>query len=136
MFIIYKILFEDGEFYIGHTNNLNNRIRQHRHTAKTPRCFDYPLYKKLREEQHEYIIVESKECDKQEITLLENKYILELEPPLNQRKAIFNVALEREKNKERMRKKRETWTPEQHEAKKQKDRDYHKKKREEKKVLC
>ena len=85
MFIIYKILFEDGEFYIGHTNNLNNRIRQHRHSAKTQRCFDYPLYKKLREEQHEYIIVESKECDKQEITLLENKYILELEPPLNQR---------------------------------------------------
>ena len=127
MFIIYKILFEDGEFYVGHTSNLNNRIITHRSSSKKEKFKDYPLYKKLKCEPHTYSILDSKECDKKEAFILENKYILELKPVLNQKKAVFNVELERIKNRERMARKRSNWTPEEHEARKKKDRDYYEK---------
>ena len=57
--------------------------------------------------------------------ILKQKYIELLKPNLNQRLAVVNKQIQRERNRIRMAKERLNWTPEQHELKKQKDRDYH-----------
>ena len=125
MFIIYKIEFENNDCYVGHTNNLNQRMIQHKCSSKTDKLKDYPLYKNLRDITHNYIILESIECDKKTAFELEQKYMELLKPNLNQRLAVVDKQILRERNRIRMAKVRLNWTPEQHELKKQKDRDYH-----------
>jgi len=125
MFIIYKIEFENNECYVGHTNNLNRRMIQHKCSSKRDKYKDYPLYINLRDKTHKYIILESVECDKKTIFELEQKYIELLKPNLNQQRAVVDKQILRERNRIRMAKIRLNWTPEQHELKKQKDRDYH-----------
>jgi predicted GIY-YIG superfamily endonuclease len=123
MFIIYKIEFENNDCYVGHTNNLNRRMIQHKCSSKRDKYKDYPLYINLRDITHNYIILESIECDKKTAFELEQKYMDLLKPNLNQKNAKITKQITRERNRIRMAKIYENKTDEEKLAYRKKQND-------------
>lgn len=88
--IIYKLQCIDNNniFYIGSTINLPRRLRQHKHSCKSGKEYNYKLYKKIREngnwENFNIEILEETEVAfRNELYEIEKNYIKNLDPKLN-----------------------------------------------------
>lgn len=56
MFLVYRAAFPNGKVYVGKTNDLPNRVRQHRHTAKTSTLKFYRAWRKYGEPTWDVVI--------------------------------------------------------------------------------
>lgn len=79
MAYIYKLNFDNGDFYIGQTSNLEVRLTNHlssrgKGSPKLQKAFSSSKYL-----GHEVLA----ECNENELNELEQKFIAELNPPLN-----------------------------------------------------
>ena len=120
MCLVYKISFKDcDEFYIGSTVNLMNRKIKHKYSCYNSKVkkYNYKLYQFIREHyEWKDVIFEILEeyetvLDKLELRKLEQKYINELKPTLNHRKAYQSKEERKEqiiKSTKKYREKKET----------------------------
>ena len=84
MYYIYQLTFENGQTYIGSTNNLEKRLRDHRTNCKIDKVKDRKLYKCMRQFPnftHEVLVEEN--CTKIVARQLEQRFIDIHNPTLN-----------------------------------------------------
>lgn len=62
IYVVYKIKFEDGSLYVGHTRDITKRMYEHKHRSKTS---ELPLYKTMRDNKYEVEIVVGKIANKE-----------------------------------------------------------------------
>jgi predicted GIY-YIG superfamily endonuclease len=98
MISIYKITC-DNEIYIGSTKNFNQRIKGHKERCYDKKYSNYPLYKKMINSNYKIELLEIKDCNKEERFKLEQKYINEYKPSLNQKNAVLDLEKRNEKKR-------------------------------------
>lgn len=102
-YIIYKIVhkFNKNNFYVGSTNNLKRRILEHKRKCKKPKC---KIHRFITENggfnNFYFYIIDIIECEEGQQFITEDKYIRQLNPPLNTIKAIEDKEQVKEYNKQ------------------------------------
>lgn len=89
-YFIYKIVnkYNKNDFYVGSTKDLKMRIIQHKHKCKNPK---FKIHLFINENggfnNFYFYIIDIIECEQGKQIITEDKYITQLNPPLNMYKA-------------------------------------------------
>jgi len=102
MYLVYQLTFENGQTYIGSTNNLERRLIEHKSACSKERYRHRPIYQCMREcpnFTHEVIFEEN--CTKEVAFQLEQRFIDIHQPTLNSQRAFRTDEDLKQQHKER-----------------------------------
>jgi len=101
MYLVYQLTFENGQTYIGSTNDLEKRLYNHKSDSKKEKIKNRKLYQCMREcpnFTHEVLVEEN--CNKTVARQLEQRFIEIHNPTLNDKRAFRTEEQGKEYKKE------------------------------------
>jgi len=101
MYKVYKLTFENGDTYIGSTNNLERRLREHKSDCYKESRRHFPIYKCMRQFPnftHDVLVEEN--CTQEVAFQLEQQFINIHNPNLNSQKAHLSKEDKIQRNKD------------------------------------
>jgi len=101
MYSVYKLTFENGQTYIGSTNNLAQRLREHKSDCYREKWRHLPIYQCMREcPDFDCNVLIQENCTKEVARQLEQRYIEIHQPTLNCVRAFQSKEQRKQQRKE------------------------------------